>query len=157
AVLLERVTFALADAVISTNESYRQVAITRGRKRPEVVHVVRSAPDLARFRPRDPDPALRHGKRYLAAYLGVMGPQDGVDYALRALAHLRHDLGRDDLHTIFMGSGDAYDDMVALCTELGLDDCVEFPGRVPDEFVQRCLSSADVCLSPDPKNPLNDV
>ena len=34
---------------------------------------------------------------------------------------------------------------------------VEFTGRVPDEFVQRCLSTADVCLSPDPKNPLNDV
>lgn len=157
AVLLERVTFALADGVISTNESYRQVAIARGRKRPQVVHVVRSAPDVTRFRPRDPDPALRRGKRYLAAYVGVMGPQDGVDYALRALAHLRHDLGRDDLHTIFMGSGDSYDDMVALRTELGLDDCVEFPGRVPDEFLQRCLSTADVCLSPDPKNPLNDV
>jgi glycosyltransferase involved in cell wall biosynthesis len=28
---------------------------------------------------------------------------------------------------------------------------------VPDEFVQRCLSTADVCLSPDPKNPLNDL
>ncbi len=157
AVLLERVTFALADAVISTNESYRQVAIARGRKCPEVVQVVRSAPDLTRFRPRDPDPTLRRGKRYLAAYVGVMGPQDGVDYALRALAHLRHDLGRDDLHTIFMGSGDVYDDMVALRTELGLDDCVEFPGRVPDEFLQRCLSTTDVCLSPDPKNPLNDV
>ncbi|MGH4012313.1 MAG: glycosyltransferase family 4 protein [Pseudonocardiaceae bacterium] len=157
AVLLERVTFAVADAVISTNESYRQVAIARGRKRPEAVQVVRSAPDLTRFRPRDPDPVLRRGKRYLAAYVGVMGPQDGVDYALRALAHLRHDLGRDDLHTIFMGSGDAYHDMIALRTELDLDDCVEFPGRVPDEFLQRCLSTADVCLSPDPKNPLNDV
>ena len=34
---------------------------------------------------------------------------------------------------------------------------MEFTGRVPDEFVQRCLSTADVCLSPDPLNPLNDV
>jgi glycosyltransferase involved in cell wall biosynthesis len=157
AVLLERITFALADGVISTNDSYRQVALTRGRKRPEVVQVVRSAPDLTHFRPREPDPTLRRGQRYLAAYVGVMGPQDGVDYALRALASYRNELGRDDLHTIFMGHGDAYDDMVALSKELDLVDCVEFPGRVSNEFLQTCLSTADVCLSPDPCNALNDV
>ena len=44
-----------------------------------------------------------------------------------------------------------------LAQQLGIDDIVEFTGRVPDEFVQRCLSTADVCLSPDPLNPLNDV
>jgi glycosyltransferase involved in cell wall biosynthesis len=157
ALLCERLTFALADAVISTNESYRRVAIERGRKDPDLVQVVRSAPDLERFTSREADPDLRRGKRHLAAYLGVMGPQDGIDYALRALAHLRHDLGRDDLHTIFMGSGDCFDEVRELCTQLGLDDCVEFTGRVPDEFVQRCLSTADVCLAPDPRTPLNDV
>jgi glycosyltransferase involved in cell wall biosynthesis len=155
--LFERVTFAFADGVISTNESYRRVAIERGKMKPDRVSVVRSAPDLSRFVRREPDPSLRRGKTHLAAYIGVMGPQDGVDYALRALAHLRHEMGRDDLHSIFMGTGDAFDDMVALSRTLGLEDCVEFTGRVPDEFVQRCLSSADVCLSPDPKNPLNDV
>ena len=66
-------------------------------------------------------------------------------------------LGRDDLHTTFIGSGDAFDEMVALTRSLGLDEFVEFTGRVPDETVQRYLSTADVCLSPDPKNPLNDV
>jgi glycosyltransferase involved in cell wall biosynthesis len=103
------------------------------------------------------DPELRRGKTFLGAYLGVMGPQDGVDYALRAVAHLRHDLGRDDVHFVFMGGGDAFDDMVALARRLDVTDCVEFTGRVPDEFVQVCLSTADVCLSPDPRNPLNDV
>lgn len=154
---LERLTFLCADAVISTNESYRSVAIGRGRKAPEQVVVVRSGPDLTRFIRRSPEPDLRRGKRFLAAYLGVMGPQDGVDYALRALAILRNDIGRNDLHCIFMGGGDALQDMIALTRELRLDDMVEFTGRVPDDFVQRCLSTADVCLSPDPLNPLNDV
>jgi glycosyltransferase involved in cell wall biosynthesis len=156
-ILLERLTFICADAVISTNESYRRIAINRGKMRPERVSVVRSAPDLSRFVQREPDPSLRSGKRFLAAYLGVMGPQDGVDYALRAIAHLRNEIGRGDTHFIFMGTGDAFDDMVALSEQLGISDVVEFTGRVPDEYVQRCLSSADVCLSPDPKNPLNDV
>ncbi|OBK74412.1 glycosyltransferase family 4 protein [Mycobacterium sp. 1274761.0] len=155
--LLERLTFFCADAVISTNESYRRVAIERGKIPPDRVSVVRSAPDLTRFIQREPDPALRNGQRYLGAYLGVMGPQDGVDYALRAIAKLRHEIGRQDTHFIFMGAGDAFTEMVALAEDLGISDIVEFTGRVPDEFVQRCLSTADVCLSPDPKNPLNDV
>jgi glycosyltransferase involved in cell wall biosynthesis len=155
--LLERLTCWSVDSVISTNESYRRVAMERGGLPPDRVRVVRSAPDLSRFVPVEPDPALKRGKRHLACYLGVMGPQDGVDYALRALAHLHGELGRDDLHTTFIGSGDAFDEVVALANRLGLDEVVEFTGRVPDEVVQSYLSTADVCLSPDPKNPLNDV
>ncbi|WP_099042243.1 glycosyltransferase family 4 protein [Mycobacterium neglectum] len=155
--ILERLTYMCADAVISTNESYRRVAIERGKMPPDRVSVVRSAPDLSRFVQRQPDPDLRRGKQYLGAYLGVMGPQDGVDYALRAIAHLHNAIGRTDTHFIFMGGGDAFNDMVALSVDLGISDIVEFPGRVPDEFVERCLSTADICLSPDPKNPLNDV
>lgn len=155
--MVERLTFAAADAVISTNESYRRVAITRGKVPAERIAIVRSAPDLSRFSEQTPDDSLRRGKRYLLAYIGVMGPQEGVDYALRALRHLRDNLGRDDVNVIFMGAGDSYDEMVALSKELGIDDFVEFPGRVSDEFLQRCLSTADVCLSPDPKNPFNDA
>jgi glycosyltransferase involved in cell wall biosynthesis len=154
---LEKATFRASDAVISTNESYRRAAIERGGLPPDRVRVVRSAPDLTKFVPVAPQPELKRGKPFLACYLGVMGPQDGVDYALRALAHLHHDLGRDDLHTTFIGGGDAFDDCVALSKELGLEDVVDFTGRVPDETVQAYLSTADVCLSPDPKNPLNDV
>ena len=156
-VALEKATFRTSDAVISTNESYRRAAIQRGGLPPDRVRVVRSAPDLAKFVPVPPQPELKRGKRHLACYLGVMGPQDGVDYALRALAHLHHDLGRDDLHSTFIGGGDAFDDCVALARQLDLEDVVDFTGRVPDETVQAYLSTADVCLSPDPKNPLNDV
>jgi glycosyltransferase involved in cell wall biosynthesis len=86
-----------------------------------------------------------------------MGPSDGVDYAVRALQLLRDEIGRDDFHCIMMGAGDTYDEQVALSEELGLTDFVEFPGRVTDEFLQRCLSTADVCLAPDPLNPLNNL
>ncbi|MEZ0340660.1 glycosyltransferase family 4 protein [Mycobacterium sp. pV006] len=154
---VERATFACADAVISTNESYRRVAVDRGGMSPDRVTVVRSAPDLDRFVRQQADPELLRGKKHLLAYLGVMGPQDGIDYALRAVRSLRTDLHRNDVHCIFMGSGDVLPEMVSLSEELGISDIVEFPGRVPDEFVQRCLSTADVCLSPDPVNPLNDV
>ncbi|MFF0476950.1 glycosyltransferase family 4 protein [Streptomyces sp. NPDC004284] len=154
---LERMTYRAADVVLATNESYREVAQRRGGKRPEDVFVVRSAPDIDRFHPVPAEPELKRGKPHLLCYLGVMGPQDGVDYALRALAKLRDELGRTDWHAVFVGSGDAFDDMVALSRRLGLSEQVQFTGRIPDADLVRYLSTADVCLSPDPRNPLNDV
>ncbi len=154
---LERMTFAAADAVISTNESYRRVAIERGRRDPARVYVVRNGPDLSRFVPLEPEPALKHGKRHLACYVGIMGFQDGLDYAIRAMAYLRDSLGRADVHAAFIGAGDAFEASVALAHQLGLDDAVDFTGFLPDAEIQRYLSTADVCLAPEPKTPLNDV
>ncbi|GAA2243006.1 glycosyltransferase family 4 protein [Streptomyces amakusaensis] len=154
---LERLTYRASDVVLATNESYRDVAIRRGGRRPEDVFVVRSAPETDRFQPVPPEPELKRGKPHLLCYLGVMGPQDGVDYALRALAKLRDELGRTDWHAVFVGSGDAFDAMVELSRRLGLSEQVRFTGRVPDADLVRYLSTADVCLSPDPRNPLNDV
>jgi glycosyltransferase involved in cell wall biosynthesis len=91
------------------------------------------------------------------AYIGVMGPQDGVDIAVRAAGIVVNELGRDDIAFTFIGSGDCFDELVALRDELGLAGHVEFTGRAPDELVTRILSTAHIGLSPDPKNPLNDV
>jgi glycosyltransferase involved in cell wall biosynthesis len=151
----ERVAFRLADVVLSVNDSYRGIALTRGRRRPEDVSVVRTGPDLARFTPMEPDPSLKRGRAHLLSYVGVMGTQDGVDQALHALAHLRE--RRDDWHAIFMGSGDVLEEMQALAEELGLGDVVEFTGWVEHDTIRRVLSTSDVCLAPDPKSPLNDI
>jgi glycosyltransferase involved in cell wall biosynthesis len=154
---LERRTHRTADHVISTNESYRDIAINRSGKDPADVTVVRTGPDPDRLRRGPQDTQLRRGRRFLAAYIGVMGPQDGVDYVVRAADVVVHELGRTDIAFTLMGSGDSYEDMVRLRDELGLADHVEFTGRAPDELVMRVLSTADVGLSPDPKNPLNDL
>ncbi|WBO61624.1 glycosyltransferase family 4 protein [Streptomyces camelliae] len=154
---LEKRTYRAADVVLATNESYRDVALRRGGRRPEDVFVVRSAPQTDRFQPVPPEPELKRGKPYLLCYLGVMGPQDGVDYALRALAKLRDEHGRTDWHAVFVGSGDAFDAMVEMSRRLRLGEQVQFTGRIPDADLVRYLSTADVCLSPDPRNPLNDV
>jgi glycosyltransferase involved in cell wall biosynthesis len=154
---LERATYRAADVVIATNESYRNVALTRGDKSANEVIVVRSAPVVERFHQLPVDESLKRGKPHLLCYLGVMGPQDGVDYALRALAKLRDELGRTDWHAVFIGSGDAFDVMVRLTDELALGDQVDFTNRIPDEELLRYLSTSDVCLSPDPMNPLNNV
>lgn len=153
--LLERLSFATADVVLATNESYRLVALTRGRKRPEEVFVVRNGPDLRRFRPLAPDPELKRGRPLLIGYVGLMAPQDGVDHALRALARLGQ--RRGDWHAIFAGEGDARPELGRLTRELDLQDRVEFVGWLDDAQIARLLSSADVCLAPEPRSPLNDV
>jgi glycosyltransferase involved in cell wall biosynthesis len=156
-VALERATFRTADHVVSTNASYADVAVRRGGKAPAEITVVRTGPDQERLRRRADVPALRRGRRHLVAYIGVMGPQDGVDLAVRAAAQVVHDFGREDVAFTFMGAGDCYDEVVALRGELGLQNYLELPGRVPDDTVFDVLSTAAVGLSPDPKNPLNDV
>ncbi len=154
---LERLTYATADLVIATNESYRDTAIARGWIDPDDVIVVRSGPEQGRFVGLPPDPALKRGKPFLVAYLGVMAPQDGVDFLLRAGRILLERRGARDVAFTLIGSGDSYDDLVALTKELGLEDVVQFTGRIPDAEVEAILSTADVCVGPDPKNPLNDV
>ena len=154
---LERITHRTADQVIATNDSYRQIAISRSGKAPADVTVVRTGPDPQRLHRAEADPDQRRGRQFLAAYIGVMGPQDGVDIVVRAADVIVHELKREDIAFTLIGSGDCFDELVALRDELGLGGHVEFTGRAPDELVGRILSTADIGLSPDPKNPLNDV
>ena len=154
---LERMTFHTADRVTSTNDSYAAIARSRGGKPAAHVTVVRTGPDPQKLRRREARPELRRGRPHLVAYLGVMGPQDGVDIALRAADVVVNQLGRQDVGFLLMGKGDSWADLVAERNRLGLEDFVEMPGRVPDEFVTDAFSTADVGLSPDPINPLNDV
>jgi glycosyltransferase involved in cell wall biosynthesis len=154
---LERRTHRTANHVIATNDSYRAVAMKRSGKSAGDVTVVRSGPDPQRLSRGDAEPELRRGREFLAAYIGVMGPQDGVDIVLRAADIVVHEFGRTDIAFTLIGSGDCFDELVALRDELGLAGHVEFTGRAPDDLVARILSTADLGLSPDPKNPLNDV
>ncbi len=155
--LLERATFRTADRVTSTNASYARVAVERGGKRPEHVTVVRTGPDPDKLKPGPPSPEIRRGRGHLVAYIGVMGPQDGVDIALEAANVIVNEMGRTDIAFTLMGAGDCHAELVSTRDRLGLQGYVEMPGRVPDETVVQVLSTADVGLCPDPKNPLNDV
>jgi glycosyltransferase involved in cell wall biosynthesis len=155
--LMERCTARTADHVISTNESYRQKVLERDGVDPAQVTVVRTGPDPTRLRRTAPDPALRRGRPYLVAYIGVMGPQDGVDIVLDMADLVVHRLGRRDISFTLIGAGDCYEDLVAQRDRLGLADYVTFTGRIPDAEVAAILSTADVGISPDPKNALNDL
>jgi glycosyltransferase involved in cell wall biosynthesis len=155
--LLERCTTRSADHVISTNESYRSLVMERDGVAPDRMTVVRTGPDPDKLSATDAVPLLRRGRAHLAAYIGVMGPQDGVDIVIKMADFVVKSLKRTDISFTLIGSGDSFDGLVALRDQLELGDFVEFTGRLPDEAVRNILSTADIGLSPDPKNPLNDV
>lgn len=153
---LERMTFRTAHRVISTNDSYRAVALRRGRRDPDDVAVVRSCPDTARMRPLYPTNPAPAGKTLLA-YLGIMGPQDGVNHVLELMAELVHSRGRTDVMATLMGFGDCLEELKKQCTDLDLDNFVTFTGRVGKKEISEQLSRAHIGICPDLKTPLNDV
>ena len=154
---VERLTFRTADVSIATNHSYRRIAIERGGMAPDKVFVVRSGPSLERMRIAPPVEALKRGRRYLVGYVGVMGRQEGIDYLLRAAAHLVHEKQRRDVHFGLVGGGTSLDEMKALARELRLEDYVTFTGRVSDGALLAMLNTADVCVNPDVANEMNDI
>ncbi len=154
-VLLERLTFRSADVVISTNESYRSIALTRGGVRSEDVFVVRSGPDLNRLVVSDPDPKWRGGRLHMVGYVGVMGDQEGIDLLLEAVRIVIRDHQRD-VQFVLVGGGPALAGLKDMARALGIEDHVTFTGRAPDDVLFSALSSADICVNPDRVNPMND-
>ena len=151
----ERLTYAVADVVLVTNRSVMQIALDRGGKLPWEVFEVRTAPKIATTQAKV-DPALRRGRRFLVGYVGVMGNADGVDYLVNAAAHIVHKLGRRDVQFLLMGTGPEHAGLVALRDKLGLQEFVDLPGRVSNDFLFSALRTIDLGVACDPINPYND-
>src|SRR5688572_10079842 len=153
---LERWTFRTADVCVATNESYRQIAIERGKRSSNKVFVVRSGPDLRRLKVLPPQPALKQGRKYLVGYVGVMGRQEGIDGLLTAVHHIVHTMRRTDIHFGLVGGGTELEAMRKLAHGLQVAEFVTFTGRVPDAELLAMLNTADVCVNPDVANEMND-
>src|SRR5439155_1662848 len=154
---LEWCSLRLADITIATNESYKMVHMRRGAKDPKRIFIVRNGPNKKRMKPALPNSKLRDLNKCILCYVGSLNPQDGVDYLLRSLRYLLHDLKRSDFHCVIMGTGDSLQDLRDLAGTLQLNGCVELMGFVSDEDLQSNLAAADICVDPDPSSPLNDV
>jgi glycosyltransferase involved in cell wall biosynthesis len=152
----ERLSCAVADHVIATNESYRRLEIERDGVNPESVTIVRNGPHPERLQPVDEDPELRRRAGTLIGFAGIMGYQDGVDHLIRAIAHLVHDLGRTDTLCVLIGKGDARARAQQLAADLEIEEHVWFTGFISDADLLSYLSTCDVCVVPDPSNPFTD-
>jgi glycosyltransferase involved in cell wall biosynthesis len=146
---LERLSWRAADHVVTVNDSLETAVCERGGLARDSVTVVRNGPLLASTVKRQPQTDLKRGRRFLACWLGLMGPQDHVDVALRAIHHLVHVTGRTDCQFAFIGDGEARPDLERLAVELGIAGWTSFPGWLGEEEAFTYLSSADLGLEPN--------
>ena len=153
---LERLTFYCSDVVISTNDSYKDVAVKRGGLAPEDVFVVRNGPDLSTFRAVAPNPALKYGRSYLVGYVGTMSSQEGLDILLDVAQFIK-DLGRKDVYFTCIGGGPGLATLQKMVRDKNLSDMIRFTGRVSDAELLEILSTSDVCVNPDKPCDMNDM
>ncbi|KEO60573.1 glycosyltransferase family 4 protein [Thioclava indica] len=153
----ERITFACASVSMATNESFRQIAIKRGKMAPEDVFVVRSAPRVETFLPGPGDARYRHGAKTVLGYIGVIGQQEGMDLLIEALHILIRDLGHDDVHLVIVGFGPEVPMVQADVAARGLADHVTFTGPLYGDEMLAAMNAIDIGVAPDPKNAMNDI
>jgi glycosyltransferase involved in cell wall biosynthesis len=154
---LERMSHRSADHVLTVNESCRELLLSRNPTAPERLTVVRTGPELARLRVCAPIDSLRNGRRYLCAYLGVMGPQDGVHLVLQAAHEIVHGMERDDVHFVLMGDGDEFAELQRLAADLDIEPWLTFTGFADDDTISRYLSTSDLGLQPDQLTAFTDL
>lgn len=152
--LAEWTTFKQADLVISANDTYRDIAIARGGKRPGDVVTVYSVPDrkwktATRREPVD-------GLRAVIGYVGIVAAQDGVDHLIRATRWIL-DAGHTNIQTVIVGDGPELNSLQQLSVTLGISDRVTFTGYQTGDALQDLLASFDIGVIPDPPNEYNDA
>lgn len=115
----------------------------------ERVHPVYDPCDFSVYRPVAREPArLKFGWRpedVVLVHHGILHPNKGNDFILRALAPLRDTLPA--VRFLLVGDGPDMPRLRALARELGLADRVTFTGWLPHrEEVNEALNSADIGL-----------
>lgn len=154
-ILFEYLTFQTASYSIATNESYKEIAIKRGKMKPERVQVVRSGPKLDRLKLLSPDDQYKKGRKYLIGYVGVIGEQEGIDLLLDSVKYIV--TRRNDVQVAIVGGGTDVEKLKQLSIDMGLNDYVDFYGRVSDEVLVAILNTADVCVNPDKPTEMNNL
>jgi glycosyltransferase involved in cell wall biosynthesis len=145
---MERQSLNTADLVISTNDSYAQLATERGDVPADRVAVVRSAPDFSRWEITARDPTVANGRDFVVGFLGEMGDQDGIEHLLDAAAIVRR--SRDDVQYVLVGDGPHQSKLEEYARVNELEDCVTFTGRRLGLELCHIMSSMDIGVAPDP-------
>ena len=153
----ERMTFSVANVSMATNGSFRDIAIERGKMAPEDVFVVRSAPKIDTFLPAPGDPSYRKGAKTTLGYVGVIGQQEGMDLLVKAAEHLIKELGYKDVHFVIVGFGPTRDEVIQDVADHGLSEYFTFTGALYEVDLLAALNAVDIGVSPDPKNPMNNI
>jgi glycosyltransferase involved in cell wall biosynthesis len=152
--LAQRLNYACAHVVLTTNETNRQAALDNGKKHPSCIFLVRTAPKIPNTNIPS-NPALKNGRKFLVGYVGVMGSADGVHVLIEAAAEVVHQIGRRDIQFLLMGDGPEYQELLALRDKLKLTEFVDLPGWAKNDFLFPALKTMDLGVTCDVPNAYN--
>ncbi len=156
---MERISYRTCNMHLSTCQSGQEKTLSRVKVRAKNF-IVRSAPDPTQISPELINPELtkkiQANYRHICSYLGVMGPQDGVDKLLRSIKIIIHELKRIDLGFVLMGDGDDFDRLKKLATEYKIKDNVIFTGWADAKTISTHFYASQIGLMPEPKNDYTD-
>jgi glycosyltransferase involved in cell wall biosynthesis len=151
----EKLTFKTASYSIATNESYKKIAIERGKMLENKVCVVRSGPKLDRLQLTQGNEQYKKGKQFLIGYVGVIGEQEGIDLLLESAKYIIEK--RNDTQFAIVGGGTEVEKLKNLSKTMGIGEYVDFYGRVDDKNLIDILNTSDVCVNPDKPTEMNNL
>jgi glycosyltransferase involved in cell wall biosynthesis len=154
-IAMERLTFATANYSIATNDSYKAIAIRRGKMNPSKVQVVRSGPKLDRLILKEGDNKYKKGRDFLIGYVGVIGEQEGLDLLLESVKHVISK--RKNVQFAIIGGGTELQAIKELTEKMELQEHVDYYGRVDDETLVNILNTTDICVNPDKPTEMNNL
>jgi glycosyltransferase involved in cell wall biosynthesis len=154
-VLFEKLTFKTANFSIATNGSYKEIAIRRGKMKPDDVTIIRSGPALDRLKLNDGNPIYKKGRNFLVGYVGVIGEQEGLDLLVDAVQYISQK--RSDIQFAIVGSGTELEQIKRLVAQKNVADYVDFYGRVNDQLLTDILNTCDICVNPDKPTEMNNL
>lgn len=152
---MERLTFLTADYSIATNESYKEIALRRGKMHPDKIAVIRSGPRLDRLKLTPGNGKYKKGRNYMVGYIGVIGAQEGLDLLLNSICCIVP--RRQDVQFAIIGDGTELERVKELTSRFMLDDYIDYYGRVDDATMVDILNTADVCVNPDRPTEMNNL
>lgn len=154
--IMEKFSCMAADAVISTNESFKRHVIIKHKIINRKIFVVRNDPDLnhQNFNKRK---IKEKNSITKLLYLGAINAQDGVDLLIKIVHILVYKLGELNIKCTVLGDGDELVHVKMLCNKMGLNKYFEFLGRVKDrKLIADYIRDSDICLETAPYNIAND-
>jgi glycosyltransferase involved in cell wall biosynthesis len=155
--LQEKLSCVFADAVLTVNEPLGE-RLRRLGVRADKVTVILDSPDLGLF-----DPSGYPHREFMAdgmlqiVYTGALTPIYELDVVLRAVAEMARRRPSLRVKVTFYGRGDTLPALEALAAELGIEDRVSFPGRIPIEEVPRAVAAADIGIAPTKLDPFTGM
>lgn len=153
--MVEYVSTAFADQVITAGEPFRRRLLAR-QVPAEKVTVVMNSADPRLFHPLERAPANPEGdNRFTLVYHGGLFHRYGLDIAVRAVHRLREEI--PDLQFRIYGDGDAVPELEQLIGELRLEERVHLGGFVPLDRIPALIAGADLGVVPYRQNPFTDL